>query len=155
MINFMHQTGECRWNQPLVTDQPMIFKLGTCTFPSLSQQSNSSLRQISLKNTHSHHRLPTHQHRQDYHANPTRPDPQRQSNLIRFSAVDYVYMHAMKRRKQNGKRFFYSHRSKKEYPYKYSSGLSVSEEIYRTCNIQKRKISSWFIDNKTSFFGLR
>lgn len=97
MINFMHQTGECRWIQPLVTDQPMIFKLGTCTFPSPSQQLRPSLRQISLKNTHSHHRLPTHQHRQDSQINPTRPDQTLNamaSDLIRFSAVDYVGIHA-------------------------------------------------------------
>ncbi|KAL9533286.1 hypothetical protein SMMN14_03038, partial [Sphaerulina musiva] len=54
-------------------------------------------------------------------------------------------MHAIRRRKENGKRFFSSHRSKKEYQYKYSSGLSVSEEIYRSDDIQKRKISSCFI----------
>lgn len=141
MINFMHQTGECRWNQPLVT----------CTSPSPSQQSNPSLRQISLKNTHSHHRLPTHQHRQDYQINPTRPDPKHQSNLIIFSAVDYVCMHAIRRRKEKEKRFFYSHRSKKEYQYKYSSGLSVSEEISELVIFKKRKISSCLIDKNQTF----
>lgn len=155
MINFMHQTGECRWNQPLVTHQPMIFKLGTCTFPSLSQQSTSSLRQISLKNTHSHHRLPTHQHRQYYQINPTRPDPKHQSKLIRFSAVDCVYMYNTRRRKQNGKRFFYSHRSKKKYQYKYSSGLSVSEEISELVISRKKEKSLLVSLIKTSFFGLR
>lgn len=114
------------------------------TSPSPLQQSNPSLRQISLENTHSHHRLPTHQHRQDYHANPTRPDqtrpdPKRQPDLIRFSAVDYVYMYNTRTRKENGKRIFYSHRSKKEYQYKYSSGLSVSEEISELVKSKKEK----------------
>lgn len=130
MINFMHQTGECRWNQPLVT----------CTFPSPSQQLRSSLRQISLKNTHTHHRLPTHQHRQDSQINPTTPDPKRhgiRAHQIRRSRLCmYIYT---RRRKENQKRFFYSHRSKKEYQYKYSSGLSVSEEIYRSDEYPKEK----------------
>lgn len=121
------------------------------TSPSPLQQSRPSLRQISLENTHSNHRLPTHQHRQYYQINPTRPDPKRQPELIRFSAVDYVYMHAMKRRKENGKRFFYSHRSKKEYQYKYSSGLSVSEEISELAISKKEKISSCLIDKKPAF----
>lgn len=158
MINFMHQTGECRWNQPLVTDQPMILKLGTCTFPSPSQRSRPSLRQISLKNTHSHHRLPTHQHRQDYHANPTTPDPKRhgiRAHQIQRSRLPYVYMHNTRRRKENQKRFFHSHRSKKEYQYKYSSGLSVSEEIYRSDEISKKEKSLLVSLIKTSFFGLR
>lgn len=150
MINFMHQTGECRWNQPLVTDQPMIFKLGACTFPSPSQRSNPSLRQISLKNTHSHHRLPTHQHRQDYQINPTTPDPKRQSNLIRFSAVDYVCITREGERRTERDSFIPTE-AKKEYQYKYSSGLSVSEEISELAISKKEKISSCFIDKNQLF----
>lgn len=159
MINFMHQTGECRWNQPLVTDQPMILKLGTCTFPSLSQQSNSSLRQISLKNTHSHHRLPTHQHRQDYQINPTTPDPQHQSNLIRFSAVDYVYLCITRegeRRTERG--------SSIPTEAKKNTNIStVVDSLSRRKSTPKREVMKYSKKEKsllvslikTSFFGLR
>lgn len=155
MINFMHQTGECRWNQPLVTDQPMIFKLGTCTSPSLSQRSNPLFVKYHLR---------THTATIDFQLTSVakttksiRPDQtlNARPHQIQRSRLPYVYMHAMKRRKENEKRFFHSHRSKKEYQYKYSSGLSVSEEISELVISKKEKSLLVSLIGKPAFFGLR
>lgn len=140
MINFMHQTGECRWNQPLVTDQPMIFKLGTCTFPSLSQQSNPSLRQISLKRTHTatiDFQL-TSIAKTPKSIRPHQTLNAMASELIRFGAVDYVCIYTREGERRT-RRDSSIPTEAKEYQYKYSSGLSVSEEISELVISKKEK----------------
>lgn len=138
----MHQTGECRWNQPLVT----------CTFPFPSQQ---SLRQISLKNTHT----VTIDFQLTSIAKTTksiRPDQTLNamaSELIRFSAVDYVYL-CITREGERRRRIRSSIPTEaKRIPIsgKYSSGLSVSEEISELATSKKEKISSYLIDKNQLF----